>query len=141
MSRPPARPTRAKWGWVVLGICVGALLAGVLIHGLQVRADRAELAHYGDDLLQQANQTALELNTMSDSVSHDGFAPCSPEDLAFMRRAVYDSEFVRDLGRVRDGMIVCTTGVGVLPQPVPEAAPDANARAAHDATVSPSVLV
>ena len=41
-----------------------------------------------------------------------------------MRNWVYNAHHVRDIGRLRDGNLVCTTGVGLMPRPLPVPRPD-----------------
>ena len=55
--------------------------------------------------------------------SHDGKEFCSDDELAAMRGFVYSAAFVKDVGRVRDGMLYCTSTLGRLPRPVPMPAP------------------
>jgi sensor c-di-GMP phosphodiesterase-like protein len=65
------------------------------------------------------------------AVSHDGLPPCSEADLGFMRQQVYNAAFIRDVGRTKDDLLLCATGIGRLPKPYPIAQPDIVARGAR----------
>jgi sensor c-di-GMP phosphodiesterase-like protein len=49
---------------------------------------------------------------------------CDNEALVLMRREVFRSQYVKDLGMFKEDLLVCTTGLGELEQGFREPAPD-----------------
>jgi sensor c-di-GMP phosphodiesterase-like protein len=84
---------------------------------LQLRASKAELWRYAQHLEQNADNLALEVRTTLDTTRNDNLPFCSDQELASMRRIVYNSAHVKDIGRNRDGRLYCTAGIGRLPSP------------------------
>ncbi len=56
--------------------------------------------------------------------SATGMSPCSPEMLKLMRIAEYRSRYWHEYAYVEDGLLLCSTSLGVLDQPIPEAPAD-----------------
>lgn len=52
-----------------------------------------------------------------DSLNRDSYSSCTNDTLLRMRRAVFRSQLIKDVGFFQEGLLVCTTGVGVLPTP------------------------
>ncbi|MCF3936754.1 EAL domain-containing protein [Acuticoccus sp. M5D2P5] len=63
------------------------------------------------------------LNTLSLSMNSP-FPTCSDEDLAYLRRLIYDFPVVKSIGRREDGELLCATLPGRLPTTVSVAEPD-----------------
>jgi sensor c-di-GMP phosphodiesterase-like protein len=105
-----------------------ALLGGCLTHwfGLLVdyRAERKSLEHYAADLDSQVRQLSDEIGAGVLSVRNNGFAPCSAPDLAFLRNLVFDSEHMRDAGRIANDALLCSASLGRADTPIPLPPPD-----------------
>jgi sensor c-di-GMP phosphodiesterase-like protein len=84
---------------------------------LQLRAGQAELARYAQHLQQNADGLALEVRTTLETILNDNLPFCSDQELAYMRRIVYNSEHIKDTGRNHDGRLYCTSGMGRLSSP------------------------
>ena len=113
-------------GWSVLAGAALGLLLGLAGAHLDRRGEvYGELDRYGDSLLHEGAQIRAEVQHAAWSVEHDGLALCSDAELEFMRRWVFGSPVVRDLGRNGPSGLVCTTATGRLPAPIPSERPDA----------------
>jgi len=99
---------------MLFGIALGLLAGYFAARASQQRQGYAELDRYANHLILVGEQLAVETDKAVTDVLHDGKPFCSDEDLAFMRKWVYNAQNVRDLGRNRDGNLVCSTGVGRL---------------------------
>jgi sensor c-di-GMP phosphodiesterase-like protein len=105
---------------VLAGAGLGTVAAWSVAHQLELRASQAELTRYAHHLQDKADTLALEVRTtLSVTIPNDNLPFCSDQELAFMRRIVYDSPHIKDIGRNRDGRLVCTAAVGRLPSPAP----------------------
>ncbi|HTV81676.1 MAG TPA: CSS-motif domain-containing protein [Acidobacteriaceae bacterium] len=102
---------------MVLG---GALGAGIALAGareLQIRFSEEGLLRYAQIVLRMGDNAAMETRRAALQFSSDNLPFCSDEELAAMRRFVYNAAFVKDLGREKDGYLYCTSGLGRLEKP------------------------
>jgi sensor c-di-GMP phosphodiesterase-like protein len=96
----------------------GAVLGGVIALGagrlVELNTGRAQLGNYAGHLISQADQVVRETRDAVDVVLADRLPFCSDEELSYLRKWVYNATRVRDLGRVKDGHLQCTTSLGRL---------------------------
>ena len=111
---------------LLMGAGVGTALAGLIAHSLQLKTGRQELQQYAGRVLGDMEALAAEVREADDSVLAAKLPFCSDQELAFMRRIVFYSTIIKDLGRDRDGFLYCTTTMGRLASPLPVAVPDVN---------------
>ena len=112
-----------------IGILVGASAIGIataygVAHEILLLEGRRGLTRYATELMQSGVELGRETDDAIEKVAGDGFPFCSDQELAFMRDYVYNSPHVRDLGRVKDGKLYCSTGIGRLTVPRPTTKPD-----------------
>ncbi|MGB6783790.1 MAG: EAL domain-containing protein [Terracidiphilus sp.] len=74
---------------------------------------------YAQRTLKAEEMTADEARAAINVISGDQQPFCSDGDLAVMRGFVFNASTVRDIGRVKDGLLYCTSTNGRLPTPVP----------------------
>jgi len=111
---------------LLLGAGIGAGVAALVAHNLQLAAGKEELQQYAGRLLGDADAIARELRTADDAVLAAKLPFCSDQELAYMRRIVFYSATIKDVGRDKDGFLYCTTTMGRLTTPLPVSKPDAN---------------
>jgi len=117
MSSPARRATFSNAALILLGVALGLAAAWFLARLTHERQGYADLDRYTHHLMSVAADLALESDSTIAAVLHDGKPVCSDADLAFMRDRVYGSRHVRDIARIADGFLLCSTGVGRLSQP------------------------
>ena len=86
---------------------------GIALHGTEAR-----LSRYAIYLLHYAEAFNSEINTTLDAVNTSPYPFCSDEDIARLRTLVFHGHLVKDIGRVRNNMLYCTSTVGRLEQPL-----------------------
>jgi sensor c-di-GMP phosphodiesterase-like protein len=100
-------------------------LAGLVIGlGVAFHATEARLNRYATNLLRYAEAFNAEINSTLDAVNASPFPFCSDEDIARLRTLVFHGHLVKVIGRVRNGMLYCTSMIGPLEHPQPETKPD-----------------
>ena len=124
MNFPGRRATMQDAALVVFGAALGLLSAYFVAQRVQERLGYAELDRYAERLQVRGIELNQETNAAILGTLHDGQAFCSNGDLEYMRAWVYNAHHIRDIGRVRDGKLYCTTGVGRLPVPLAVPPPD-----------------
>ncbi len=102
---------------VLAGAGLGMVCAWRVAAELQLRAGRIELERYARHLEENADDLAVEVRTTLLAIENDKLAFCSDDDLMYMRKIVYNSPFIKDIGRVRDGRLHCTSTGGRVESP------------------------
>ena len=114
--------TRTLIGRLVLLVCgtlLGAIGAYAAARTIQLQMGREDLANYARRLLGESPHLVDESNRAIAVVLGAHLAFCSDEELALIRDYVYNATHVRHIGRIRDGDLYCTSGVGRLARPGP----------------------
>lgn len=119
----PLRQRAGHMVLLVLGGALGAIAALQAARILELRLAQEALMRYAQQTLQVAQASAAEMVVAANRFSSDGMAFCSEDEIAAMRRFVYNAAFLKDLGRERDGFLYCTSGLGRLSRPLPMPAP------------------
>lgn len=101
----------------MLGGAFGAYVALEMAHALQIRFCEEALYRYAQSILRIEEKSADEITAAVHEFSGGNLAFCSDEEIGAMRRSVYNATFIKDIGRVRDGYLYCTSGRGRLGRP------------------------
>jgi len=79
---------------------------------------------YTGRVLRDMEAIPKELRPAYTTVLTDRLPFCSDQELELMRRIVFYSVTIKDIGRVKDGLLYCTTTMGRLKSPLPVATPE-----------------
>jgi len=105
---------------VLAGVALGHAGAGqVARQQVQAELDSTSLrlARRFDDIVGEANRVFAELGQLQ--------APrCSEDELLAMRTQVFNARFLRDIGRIEDNVLHCSTALGHLERPYRGGPPD-----------------
>ena len=107
-------------GIVVLCSIIGLIIGCIVAY----RSTEVRLSRYDRHLIQYAETFTEEIQTTLDAVNASPFPFCSDEDIARLRTIVYHGHLVKDIGRVRNNMIYCTSMSGRYEQPFVQDQPD-----------------
>ncbi|CAD5279711.1 conserved hypothetical protein [Alteromonas sp. 38] len=100
---------------VVVSAVLGLLMFSVI---KEYEDDRAE------DILLNVNMVFKDAEAALDNLNAQPYYSCSEENLNEMRRTLFRSRFVKEIGFFGDGKLLCSTYLGILEQPIDEATPD-----------------
>jgi sensor c-di-GMP phosphodiesterase-like protein len=75
-------------------------------------------------MIADGEASSAELRTVLAAVAASESAACSSDEIAYFRKLIFESEFVKDAGRIRDGKIECSAALGKLAQPRGQSRPD-----------------
>ena len=114
----------AQIGLLLCGGVLGVATAYGIARSIQLREGHAQLKNYAGQMMKVGEQIAVDTDDAVQSLSTSKLPFCSEEDLAFMRDYVYNAQHIRDLGRVKDGKLICSTGIGRLKTPRATRTPD-----------------
>ena len=104
-------------GVVVCGCALGAGVAYGIERAIQLKEGRTQLLDYAQRLVHIGDQLGAEDTAAIAAVVHDNLGFCSEQELEFMRDFVFRAPHIRDMGRTKDGRLVCTSGIGRLSEP------------------------
>ncbi|WP_263359141.1 EAL domain-containing protein [Acidicapsa ligni] len=98
-----------------IGLVIGSVVA--------FKVTEVRLARYATHLIAHAEAFMNEINTTLDSVNASPYPFCSDEDISRLRTLVFNGHLVKDIGRVRDGYIYCTSMRGRISPPIKKSKP------------------
>jgi sensor c-di-GMP phosphodiesterase-like protein len=116
---------------IVLSAAFGGLIAGSIVQAIQIRDGQVGLRDYAARLVRSEQQLTDDMEQVKSVVDHDGLPFCSDQELTLMRETVYRSANVRDLGRMRNNFLYCSTNSGRLPAPRNDTQPDLTIGTTH----------
>jgi sensor c-di-GMP phosphodiesterase-like protein len=125
---------------LLVGAAVGTGLAALVARDLQLKTGKEELQQYAGRLLRDGEALAKDISEADQTVLAAKLPFCSDQELAFMRHIVFYSKTIKDLGRVKDGFLYCTTTVGRLASPSLLPAPDASDRDVNFYALTPLTI-
>jgi sensor c-di-GMP phosphodiesterase-like protein len=109
---------------VVAALC-GALAGGWAGREVVLRQTAARLRHMATLTLGDSVAYSIDAHTVLDAMNASRAPFCSQEDLDAILLLVYQSRFLKEAGRIRDGKVACSTTLGRLHLPnVPQPKPD-----------------
>ena len=96
---------------MVAAVC-GMLAISLLEIGILLRSAESKLGQDDVQLLNEIGSIQDESHTVLTAMnaSRDHF--CSDAEIAYFRKLIFNSEYLRDAGRMRDGRIECSTALG-----------------------------
>jgi sensor c-di-GMP phosphodiesterase-like protein len=97
---------------VGLGIAAGTSLAFRLARQNVLRQGAEHLSSYAGRVLQVGADSMREMEAVAAAVKKTGVDRCSDSDLASMRDLVFKADHVKEVGRVHDGRLLCSSSVG-----------------------------
>ncbi|MBQ4829751.1 EAL domain-containing protein [Alteromonas sp. MMG017] len=100
---------------VLVSAALGLLMFSVIKGHEKARAE---------DILSNVNMVFKDAEAALDYLNAHPYYSCSEENLNEMRRTLFRSRFVKEIGFFGDGKLLCSTYLGVLKQPIDEAIPD-----------------
>ncbi|WP_176086049.1 EAL domain-containing protein [Martelella sp. HB161492] len=91
----------------------------------------AIISHYGSNVLRLAYSIGKESTDTLVALNSETAEACTATDLAMLRTVAFQAEYLKDVGRISAGNLLCTALWGRLDQPVPLPSPDHIAPESH----------
>jgi sensor c-di-GMP phosphodiesterase-like protein len=98
---------------VVAAAC-GTLVGYVLGRALVLRHEENKLDQHAIRIRREAETSAAESRALLAMVNASPYPYCSDGEIAWMRKLIFQSEYLKDGGHMRDGKIDCTATLGRL---------------------------
>jgi sensor c-di-GMP phosphodiesterase-like protein len=111
--------------WITGAALLLGVLAGYLVGRESIlHVARTRLTEYANRLLQHDEEIAAEAGSTLMAANASPDPPCSQADMELLRRLTFAARFLKDVGRVRDGVLLCSAASGKLANGIPLTAPD-----------------
>jgi sensor c-di-GMP phosphodiesterase-like protein len=82
------------------------------------------LKPYCERVIHEGEISAAESRSFLAQINTSPYAFCSDQEIAWMRMRIFQSEYLKEAGRIRAGRIQCSTTLGRVDKPLAEAVPD-----------------
>ncbi|MGD0097262.1 MAG: EAL domain-containing protein [Terracidiphilus sp.] len=102
----------------------GTLAGILLVRAFTVRVTEIRLEQYAAQIMADGEASSAELRTILAAMSASAHAPCSAAEIGYFRDLIFESDFLKDAGRVRDGKIECSAALGRLTHSIAQPEPD-----------------
>lgn len=99
---------------VMVAVCAvaGLLLGYVWGRTIVLRNARQRLDAFAERIRTEGETSAEEARAVLDELNHSPYSPCSHQEDEFFRTLMYQSQFLKDAGRMQDGRIQCSALLG-----------------------------
>ncbi len=128
------QPALAVGGAVATALVAGGLFLFALIARGDMTGNAAHILGQWQGIFAESEAVLQRLNAVEEPL-------CSPEMLRDMRYEVFQSGRIKDIGAYRPGEMVCTTGLGMLDQPMDEGVPQMRTADGMDIYIDAPVLI
>jgi len=95
---------------IVAGL--GTLSGYLLGRAIAIRQAESRLDQYANRILADAASSSAESRAILERMNASPFPACSDAEIAFFRKLVFQSQYLKAGGRIRDGKIECSTTMG-----------------------------
>ena len=88
---------------------VGGILLG---HSFALNQVTERLDHYANRILLESVTSTAESRAILATMNASAYASCSEAEIEYFRQLIFQSQFLKAAGRIRDGRIECSTTAG-----------------------------
>jgi sensor c-di-GMP phosphodiesterase-like protein len=107
-----------------IAIAVGSMAGFLLVRAFTLRVTEIRLEDYASRIMADGEASSAELRTVLAAVGASGHPPCSAAEIGYFRNLIFESDFLKDAGRMRDGSVECSAALGRLEHPQAQSMPD-----------------
>lgn len=96
------------------------LFAGYLVgRTITLNLAREKLVQYATRIMNAGESSSAESRAVLAQMNASPYPPCSDAERGYFRRLIFQSEYLKDGGRIQDGRILCSTTLGRVDRIVP----------------------
>jgi sensor c-di-GMP phosphodiesterase-like protein len=96
---------------VVAAVC-GLLIGYWMGRAITLRQAGGRLSREAARAISETNTYAHDVHAALDAMNASRYIYCSDQDMEFLHHLLYHSTFLKEVGRIRDNKIVCSTTLG-----------------------------
>lgn len=115
-------PTRKQRILTTLAVTAIAAVCGtlggyLLAMFITVRVTEIRLDQYASRIVADWEASSAELRTVLAAMGASQRSPCSGDEIGYFRALIFESDFLKDAGRMRNGQIECSAALGEVAKP------------------------
>jgi len=95
-----------------------------LATAIAVRVTEIRLDQYAGRLVADWEASSADLRTVLAAMGASERPPCSGDEIAYFRALIFESDYLKDAGRMRDGKIQCSAALGATARGSRQARPN-----------------
>jgi sensor c-di-GMP phosphodiesterase-like protein len=103
---------------------IGTLAGRLAGRAWTLRVAESALVQTAARTIAEADASSLESRVVLAKMNASPYAYCSDAEISYMRGVLFQSEYLKEAGRMRAGKIDCSATLGRLDRPIQEPAPD-----------------
>ena len=107
-----------------IAVAAGSVAGYLLVRAVTVRVTEIRLEQYAGRIIADGEASSAELRTVLAAVGASGHPPCSAAEIGYFRNLIFESDFLKDAGRMLDGKVECSAALGRLSKPQRQSDPD-----------------
>jgi sensor c-di-GMP phosphodiesterase-like protein len=107
----------------MLAVC-GTLAGYFLGRELTLRHAQSKLDLYASRIRSEGETSAGEARSVLATINASPYPYCSDDEVAWIRKLIFQSEYLKEAGRMKDGRIDCSATLGRIEQPSTQFKPD-----------------
>jgi sensor c-di-GMP phosphodiesterase-like protein len=102
----------------------GSLGGFLLARFITVKVTEGRLEQYASRTVADGEASSAELRTVLSAMNASRYRPCSADEIGYFRALIFESDYLKDAGRMSDGHIGCSAALGRVSSPSVQARPD-----------------
>ena len=108
----------------IVGAAFGTLLGFELGRTITINRAEARLVQTADQTMTEADASSRESREVLARMNASPYPFCSDAEIAYFRDMLFQSEYLKEAGRMRNGKIECSATLGRLKRPATQYEPD-----------------
>ena len=89
-----------------------------------MRVTEARLELYAKGIVADGEASSSELRTVLAAANASNQRACAEPEIVYFRALIFESEFIKDVGRMNDGQVLCSAAIGKPAKPLGTSPPD-----------------
>ena len=108
----------------ILSAACGMLAGNQLARAIGIRVTESRLDQYATSIVSDWEASSSELRTVLNAMAVSNHRACGGKEIAYFRGLIFESDYLKDAGRMRDGTIQCSAALGPFAPAAAQSTPD-----------------
>lgn len=102
----------------LIGLVCGAVGGFYLSRAVTLKLTEAELVELSKRNIIEADRASREARVVLTDINTSPYPFCSDAEVTYLHDLVFQSEYLKEAGRIQDGKIICSANLGKLRNPI-----------------------